>query len=173
MELILEARSLLEESGYATQSIELANKAFHFEDDTIMGFCVICSSIDELLKNWNMWQNNFLKRFTDNITSDSIKAWNIYSVYFASETPNSNQVNELLNIEENFQQTRKIARANVKTKKDLGHSLLHLLPIQNIFETERQNFEQILDERISEAQKALLKSLENLDPKEIIKQYLV
>ena len=172
MDLILEARSLLEESGYATQPIEIGNKAFYFEDDAIMGFCVICESVEQLLRNWRVWQNNFLEKFADYFQSDSQKAWNIYSIYLATETANADQVNELLKIEENFQQTRKIARANIKTKKDLSQSLLHLLPIKNVFKTESQNFEKILKDRISKDQKNLLTALDELDPEAIITQYL-
>ena len=172
MDLILEARTLLDKSGYATKPIEMGEKAFHFEDNAIIGFCVICDRVEELLQNWNIWQNNFLERYADYFQIDPQKAWNIYSVFLAIETPKPDQVNELLKIEENFKQKRKIVRANIQAKKDLGQALLHLLPIKNVFKTEGQNFEEILKKRISKDQKKLLTALNNLEPEEIITKYM-
>src|SRR5208282_2969377 len=129
MQILEEARSVLDKYGYAVSS--LGEDMLQFEDETLMGF--ICElPIESILQSWCDRQDDFLKRNATLLRNSSLKSWNLYSVFLSSEIPNENDKKGLDIIEEDFRASRKVVHAAIETASDVVRALYPFIPIQNI-----------------------------------------
>ena len=129
MNLIELVRAALEGARYrvaAWQDDELV-----FEDDTLLGFVCLQPSAGHILQNWHAKQEAFLRAHATPLRKDAGKAWNVYSVFLAGGPCSPEDAAKLLDVEEDFGGTRKLARAGVETEDDVTEALYPLLPIEN------------------------------------------
>ena len=167
MNIIDESRGLLEISGYKTKYSELEANFLYFEDDSLLGFVISFSTTDNLLKYWKEKSDKFLMKNADRLRSNPRKAWNIYSIFLTTEEPASPIFNELLEIEDNLQSSRKIARSNIKTREDLLYALYPIIPIQNRVVLQPENFIERVRDRISLGERTLTAFLGASDAEEV------
>lgn len=129
MDLSEEARSILETAGYRVFSER--RSILHLESDVVMGFVAICETSAEIVNYWRERQSQFLRRNATALRESGLKSWNVYSVFLAEFSDPNEHNNRLLEIEEDFQSTRKIAQSNLLSRADVVRALLPLLPLQN------------------------------------------
>jgi hypothetical protein len=130
MELRAEANLLLRESGYRVwpwQERSLA--ALGFEDSDSIGFLFVLPTASQLLESHNDLERAVLSSYSLRLRSAGEKAWNIYTVFLTAEIVDRSTERAILQIEEDLQLTRKIARAAISSGQDLRIALLPLLPI--------------------------------------------
>lgn len=131
MNIIAEARTILEDAGYSTFVSRRPDRAFLFEDESVMGFLWEANSVDDIVRNWKTRQDDFLADNAPRIRASGQKAWNIYSVLLTEELPPDGSLGDILAIEENLNATRKIARAGVSSRGELQAALRPILPIRH------------------------------------------
>ena len=76
-------------------------------------------------------EDSFLRRHASELRRDRRKAWNVYSLLLTPDRASSDQKGLLVEIEEDFRATRKIARAGIATDRDVLNALGVLLPIRH------------------------------------------
>ena len=129
MQILEEARNVLDKYGYAVSS--LGEDTLQFEDETLMGF--ICElPLESILQSWRDRQDEFLKRNATLLKNSALKSWNLYSVFLSSGNPNENDKKRLEIIEEDFRASRKIVHTAIETASDVMRALYPFIPIQNI-----------------------------------------
>lgn len=122
-------RAALQGAGYrcaATQDGDVV-----FEDDTLLGFVSVQASARDILGTWRAKQDAFLRSFATPLRKDAGKAWNVYSVFLAGNACAPDEAAALLQVEEDFVGTRKLARSGIETEDDVSEALYPLLPIEN------------------------------------------
>ena len=130
MNIIYEAQALLEQAGYFVE-LAVPDEVLHFEDESLYGFVRVFGSAAALVSEWAQHQDSFLEFHAAHIRAAPEKAWNAYSVLLTSaEALESNRAN-LLQIEEDFRGSRKIAKAHVASVDDLRTAMQPLLPIES------------------------------------------
>lgn len=149
MNVIHEARSILEKANYQTHAQNLSSDVFYFEDFSILGFVKVCETIESLINGWESSQDSFLKEHALRLRSEPNKAWNVYSVFLSTQECPDHKKSKLFEIEEDFRGARKIARAGIKTRQDLQLSLLPLLPMKNLMSLKTEDVEERLRKRLS------------------------
>lgn len=100
-----------------------------FENNSVIGFLHVFPTARELLDGWEERQKRTLSRCAASLRSSGSKAWNVYSVFLSPENPGE-LARSIERLEEDFSQTRKIARAGVRSKEQLERALLPLLSIR-------------------------------------------
>ncbi len=150
MDVANEAEIILRAAGYKTWHLpDSSSSAMCFENQSVIGFFHWFQSGDDLLRLWEAAQKEVLSRHIAALRLAGLKAWNVYSVFVApSATPP--QALAIERIEEDFTLTRKIARAGIKTSRDLEHTLLPLLAIKARTFLEDVNVEQRLRQRLKD-----------------------
>jgi hypothetical protein len=133
MNLLYEAQLILEEANYYVRAGTKEDTCF-FEDQSLYGFIIVSPTVADILGRWETEQDAFLKAHADTIRANPGKAWNAYSVFLtwehSSENANAAEI-KLLQIEEDFRGTRKIAGSGVVSPDDVRRALRPLLPIEN------------------------------------------
>jgi hypothetical protein len=123
---------ILRDAGFTTTSITVEGRAgVCFEDDSVVGFACVFTDAAELLSNWNSVELSFLTRHSQSLRGAGDKAWNVYLVFLASQSSDSATARQVRWIEEDLNQTRKIAACGLNAREDLINALLPLLPIQS------------------------------------------
>jgi hypothetical protein len=168
MKLLDEARRVLERAEYRVFSNHPSS--FHFEDETVMGVLAVFESGEDILTQWRDHQTSFLLLNAAKVRNAGIKSWNIYSVFLADVSHSKETARGLMNIEEDFQSTRKIAQANLMSTADIVRSLLPLIPIQNIVQLRQDHPDATLRDRISDKRLTALLQLESVD--ELVSAFL-
>jgi hypothetical protein len=128
--LLDDARGILESAGYATYAARPDDPSIHFEDDCLLGFVRVFDDTRQLLERWRPEQETFLRRNSPSLVRDPVKAWNLYAVLLSRAPASAEDAKALFAIEEDFQNTRKIARGGIRTREELAIVLGPLLPIQ-------------------------------------------
>jgi hypothetical protein len=129
MDIETQAEILLREAGYETWPWGGGPvPVVCFENEAVVGFIHVFGTSDGLLEDWQKAQEVTLARHAPALRLAGEKAWNVYSVFIAGDGPGA-RMRDIEQIEEDFRQTRKIARAGVQTGSDLTKVLLPLLPI--------------------------------------------
>jgi len=100
-----------------------------FENNSIIGFVHVFPTARELIDGWEARQHITLSRCAASLRSSGSKAWNVYSVFLSPENPGE-LIRSIERVEEDFSQTRKIARAGVRSKEHVERALLPLLSIR-------------------------------------------
>jgi len=161
--IILDVRAILETSGYRTAAPSVANDILYFEDDSVIGVCHAVETVQDLMRDWQMLQDRFIRENARRLMLDSLKAWNCYSVYFASESCASADLTKLYAIEEDFRSTRKIVRAGVVGRADVEAGLAPLLPLKRILSLASDDVNERLAERLGGTGSPLSALLSNVD----------
>lgn len=127
-----EAESLLRRHSYSTQRKTSDPDLLVFEDEVILGLVAEFPTPLDLLEKWAALQESFLKEHSEALRTDPTKAWNLYSVLLTRETALPEVLSRLRELEEDFNGTRKICRAEIQTNGDLEDCLGPLLLLQSI-----------------------------------------
>ena len=130
--MFAEISALLEESQYLLWMQPTNPPFLAFENGSIFGFCCVYVDVDELLRNWERNQDDFLSRHSVDMKRIPEKAWNAYSVHLTAAQPADESRHALRDIEENFRGTRKLIGAGIDSRERIQSCLLPLLTIQNI-----------------------------------------
>ena len=102
----------------------------------------------------------FLREHASALRRDRRKAWNIYSIFLTPERASRGSRKEpLLLVEENFQATRKIARAGITTERDIENALGVLLPIRHRVNLSSKNALELVAGRLSALPSVAVRSL--------------
>jgi hypothetical protein len=171
MNILIEARSLLDGCGYRTMAISAAT-AFTFEDESVMGLVSEHKSVQELLSKWENTQDTFLGAHASTLRINPAKAWNIYTVHLTAEPPLNDVLSKLFAIEEDFRGTRKLARAGIQTKDDLRNALLSLLPIQSRVVLTKESHTERIRGRLVAVHPSLSLLFDDLSPQQVAKAIL-
>lgn len=137
MRILEEVGSVLRAAGYTVRKGD-DNRSVWFEDYSLLGSVSVYDSVEELTRDWRRVQDSFLQRHAPFLRSAQEKVWNCYTVHLTPEQPTPAVLQRLIEIEEDFVSTRKIARAGTSTELDVLRALLPLLPIQNLVRTEEE-----------------------------------
>lgn len=172
MKLTDDARALLEESGYKTESPSPTIPTFYFEDPSLLGFVAFHHTVSELLKNWEEQQDHFLRENASSFGSDPIKVWNVYSIYLVEEMCPKPRVDDILAIEEDLRATRKIVRTGISTRKDVETALLSILPIKNLLPISSEEAKKRLVKRLKDANNPLAEPVYTASAKEMVRIFM-
>jgi len=133
-----------------------------FEDASVLGVVVEFESVADLLHGWEEKENAFLHKHAKALRRDRRKAWNVYSILLTPEKASAEQVKALVALEENFQLTRKIARAGIATDRDIENALSVLLPIRQRVRLRSENaLEELIAARLAALPSDAVQSLLN------------
>ncbi len=149
MNLIFDARAVLQNAGYKTDLIKQSDEKFYFEDASLLGFVSVHSNIDGIIKKWKDQQDTFLREYAPQLRAEPNKAWNIYSVYLTQDDCPVDIRHKIYDIEEDFRSTRKVVGFNIQTRLTLERALLPLLQIQNLIVLQSEDITSRIRERIS------------------------
>ena len=164
MNLIEEARTVLEGGGYRTMLGSSTPNCVYFEDDNLIGAVFIHADVPSLISGWEGCQDRFLGSNSRALRSDPIKAWNVYTVHLTSDKGSASQVSEAFNIEQDFRGTRKLVRTGVGKRLDVREALLPLLPLQHRTILSSQNVADRLKERLALSSSVLVRITDHSDP---------
>jgi len=131
MNLLTEARSILDGAGYRTHLPKSSSDRLIFEDDTLIGFISVHSKVEEIVEKWQREQDAFLREHAPALRKEPNKAWNLYAVFLTSAPCPPALKKEITNVEEDFRSTRKIVGFEIETHIDLVRAVITLLPIQS------------------------------------------
>ena len=104
--------------------------ALCFEGRSVFGFAHIFDSATALLNDWSSRQRLLLQSYAPRLRTAGAKAWNVYSIFLTSDG-DATQSRRIQAIEEDFSQTRKLARAAIRTAEDLDYALLPLTQLRS------------------------------------------
>ena len=132
LRLLDDVRAVLHAEAFTTLLLRPDSSVLYFEDSTVMGHVHVLASAEEILQTWEALQDTFLQRNATRLLVDPTKAWNLYTVLIASQTPPPDLDRALSSLEDDFRGTRKLARAGVLTKPDIATALAPILSFQNV-----------------------------------------
>ena len=155
MQLLHDAAAVLREAGFQTARDASGQEILCFEDANLVGFIAEFPSVSDLLSGWRAEQDAFLKRSASALRRDPLKAWNIYAIFLTQGTPSTEEARELFAIEEDFMATRKIARAGVLSRPELGQAIAPILPLSASAIVDQRDSEGRLRERLDTDERAL------------------
>jgi len=131
IDVLATAQLMLRDAKFVTRQRFLAeNSILGFEDESLMGFCLAFASASDLLMQWQERELEILKHFSSNFREAREKAWNVYCVFLCAAPGSADEVRQIRWIEENLEQTRKIAACGLNSREDVLQALLPLLPLQ-------------------------------------------
>ena len=129
-DLISEAQLVLRNAGFETWEIKAEGvRAAAFESAALLGFVYLFESTSSLLENWRATEQATLKSFAARFKLAGDKAWNVYSIFIASDSAAGLSLSE---IEEDLSLTRKIARNGLQSTAEITKALISILPIQSM-----------------------------------------
>ncbi len=115
----------------------------------MLGFVAEFVSVAALLGEWKDAEETFLREHAAELRRDRQKAWNVYSTLLTHERASAEQTKRLIAVEEDFQATRKIARAGIAIDRDIDNALGVLLPIRHRVSLSSKNALDLLRDRLS------------------------
>ena len=146
-----------------------------FESGALMGFVHIFDSASALLDEWEARQKHVLARHAAALRAAGAKAWNVYSLFLTADSA-PDQTRAIERIEEDFELTRKIARASVRTVDDVVRALLPLISVRPKPSLGTSNFSERLRARLKdlppEAVTAFLGDTSSIDVARILGEEL-
>ncbi|MEZ4417183.1 MAG: hypothetical protein R3E10_15625 [Gemmatimonadota bacterium] len=102
-----------------------------FENRSVFGFVASYETPAELLSDWGHTQESFLNRYSRALQLHPTKAWNAYGVFLAALPGDVFASHRFGAIEEDFNATRKIARAGTASAVEVRRALAPLLTISD------------------------------------------
>lgn len=182
MDPLTKAQTKLSKVGYETWQEPDETDRVYFEDRSVFGMVTTYASVRDLIEEHEDRQDQFLQANENALRSagNEEKVWNAYTVHLTvadcseDDRERAEQENKLFRIEENFQGTRKIARANVTNDEDVVEALLPLLPIQRKPKLAAEDYrKQLEDELGEEFDDAFLSVLdEDISPDDVVNAVL-
>lgn len=167
MNILLDARNILEKEGFRTKVLDTSDDLIYFEDEWQMGFIKTYTKLESILENWEHDQDEFLQNNAAQIIEGNDKAWNIYSVFLTSDSISPSIRSHLQDLEEDFRASRKIVGSDIKTQQDLVQVLLPLLKIQShITLKEEDPMKRIMD-RLNSLNSPLVLLSQDMNSKQI------
>lgn len=122
---------VLREAGFTTHLASLNGSSIVcFEDDVLTGFGYVFADPGSLLARWKSTEMSILRRYAPSLRAAGEKAWNVYCVFLCSLGGDPDQDRQVHWIEEDLEQTRKIAACGLASREDLVRALLPILPLQ-------------------------------------------
>jgi len=152
-ELRSSVQVILQDAGYETWLTSLNGETvIVFEDDAVMGFVCMFDDVASMLRRWRDMETALLAAHAPALQRGGEKTWNVYCAFLCSVVPDRTQIREVRSIEEDLEQTRKIAAAGLTNREQVVNALLPLLPIQYQPELDSEQFDvtQRLKRRISD-----------------------
>lgn len=150
-EIIRSGAELLREAGYATEQVAINQReALVFEGDTVLGFLFAYETVVDLTKNWTADSDSAISAYQFGLRKSGMKAWNTYLVLLTHEFPDYARIVSLGAIEEDLGGTRKIVRAGIQDRADLGAALLPLRTLQSAPRLEAVDMKKEIRERTTE-----------------------
>lgn len=126
-----QVQGVLQAGGYRTWLTPLENRtAVCFEDDAVLGFVALFDDPAAVLRSWQQTERAFLAQYGNDLRNAGDKAWNVYSVFLASESADASTARSIRAIEEDLERTRKITAVGVSHRDAVVSALLPLLPLQ-------------------------------------------
>lgn len=132
MNILFETIDILESEGYKTKQSDTSEDKAYFEDESLLGFISVHTSLQDIIATWKENQDEFLNKNAIKLRADPVKAWNIYSIFLTSDFEEKRLLEKIAEIEEDFRGSRKIIGNDIQIKNDLVRTLLPLLSIQKI-----------------------------------------
>ena len=173
MPLSQQVNDILSASGYSVERADRAGDELHFEDYSLFGYVRVYESVRSLLDNWRTDQDRFLSSHAPFLRKAQHKAWNCYAIYLTEAELETNLKLRLLEIEEDFVSTRKIARTGVTTEDAVRRALYSLLPLQNSVAAKVNTGESDLTARLHDWPSEAIKALFGLGTAEDIIELLL
>jgi hypothetical protein len=173
IDMISTVQIVLREAGFSTRLLAVERiTVVCFEDDALVGFCSAFDSIQELLRDWRAREMSILRRFSTNFHAAGDKAWNVYSAFLCSASPDSETGRKVRWIEEDLERTRKIAACGVASHDDVVHAFLPVLPLQYQPALLSQDTTERLQKRIGLIAPSAVKSAldPNMPESEVVRQ---
>lgn len=124
------ARRILESAKYSMLSE--GTDSVIFEDYSLFGFLWVAPSPADILSKWQKKQDDFLRGKDSELRKAREKSWNAYSIFLSEMDAVTEDMNELLAVEEDFRGTRKIVKVGVQTESQVMQALLPLVAIQSL-----------------------------------------
>lgn len=150
---------ILQEAGYSTWLAPAEpSPAVCFEDDAIIGFAGFFPDTATLLERWRDFEISCLRRFAPGLRAAEGKAWNVYSLLLTAGPADEYQRSALAQLEENLDQTRKIAASGLASREDIVRAVLPVLPLQYQPRLDRENLTERLRNRIATIAPAVVKT---------------
>jgi hypothetical protein len=141
---------VLQEAGYETWLVAVDKvTVVCFEDDAVMGFACIFEEPRLLLEHWRKVESSLLARHAPRLRKAEEKAWNVYSIFLCSSPASDEETRQIRRIDEDHEQTRKIAACGLVGQEDIITAILPVLPIQHRPRLEGENLTERLKKRIS------------------------
>jgi hypothetical protein len=141
---------ILQEAGYETWLVSIEDlTAICFEDDAVLGFACIFDQPNSLLARWRKVEATFLARHAPRFREAQEKAWNVYSIFLCAATATPDHMREIRHIDEDLEQTRKVASCGLVGQDDIVAAILPILPIQSRPRLEGEDLTERLKKRIA------------------------
>ena len=156
MSILYMAARQLSTAGY---TVVPAAGEVRFEDASVLGYVAEFESATTLLDRWKSVEDTFLRKHTAALRRDSRKAWNVYSILLTPEGASDEQRKNLVAVEENFQATRKVARAGIVLERDVENALGVLLPIRHRVSLSNESALDLLRDRLAGLPPTAVRSL--------------
>jgi len=130
-DLLSSLQIVLQEAGYETWLTPVDQfTAVCFEDEAVIGVATVFDDVASLLDRWRGIEAALLSRFAPRLRESEDKAWNIYSLFLTAATADESQARELSQLEEDLEQTRKIAAFGLNDREAIAAAILPVLPLQ-------------------------------------------
>ncbi len=131
IDLVSTVQGVLQDARFTTRLTTLNRlPVVCFEDEVLMGFVSIFDTSASLLSDWRATETSLLRRYAPSLRDAGDKAWNVYSIFLCSASAVENEERAVRWIEEDLEQTRKLAACGISNRDDLMRALLPILPLQ-------------------------------------------
>jgi hypothetical protein len=143
-----DAISLLQSSGYQSQSRLDGAVVAEFEDAAIFGFLASYETTADLLNRWKSDHDAYVRSRVQHVRAAAEKRSNMYAVFVSRNSAGREQLREIREIEENFVGSRKIVGTGVTSREQLRSVFLPLLPMQSTARIADADLERRLEKRL-------------------------
>lgn len=124
------AAEVLGEASYQTWTTSLGTRSgLGFEDANILGVAFEFDTVEGLIEGWRDAEEAMLARFGNSFRQAGEKAWNVYCVLLTHEAATEGQARAIRSLEEDLEQTRKLAGHSLASRERVRSSLLPILPL--------------------------------------------
>lgn len=169
MDISTQVEVLLRDAGYETWTFSTdGGVVVCFENSSVVGFVHEFGTAEALLSGWQAVQQTSLARHAPLLRLAGDKAWNVYSIFLTPGPAVGIEVRNVERIDENFELTRKIARVDVRTPKDVEQALLPLLSVRSSVDIGESAYHERLQTKMSELPQSVVSAfLGNASPSEV------
>lgn len=149
-DLLSSLQIVLQEAGYETWLTPVDRfTAVCFEDEAVIGLATVFDDVASLLDRWRGIEAALLSRFAPRLREAEDKAWNVYSLFLTSASADESQARTLSQLEEDLEQTRKIAASGLNDRETIVAAILPVLPLQYRPRLDKEDLAERLRTRIA------------------------